>query len=390
MTSMLRSGISFGYQREGSKPHSLVAPLFCLFLAVHPSLAQQPTTGAIRVHVTCGDNGASARYVQVELVPASSRSGGGTSNSDQLKSTTDSGGNVLFNNVPVGTYFVDASLAGYLRPLRLISDTALRSSDPEIRKLVFDRVPNVTLDSSGSASVVFALERGATISGKVSYDDGVPIENISVLATRVQDSDHADGHGSIYAKTAEARATTDDRGIYRIAGLPAGTYIALARITMNHLQFHVAAKDNVTMTTAQPGDVNLTFYAPAAVEKVKAQEFKLGEQDERGGVDLVADLSHLHSIGGLVQAQGRAIARAGLELRGDGDAENRHGTITDETGSFRFDLIPEGSYKLMVYTSAIATGDAGAGERKPSLSVPVIVTNSDALDLSIDTQKVSR
>jgi hypothetical protein len=44
----------------------------------------------------------------------------------------------------------------------------------------------------------------------------------------------------------------------------------------------------------------------------------------------------------------------------------------------------------MVYTSVIATGDEGAGERKPSLSVPVIVTNSDALDLSIDTQEVSR
>jgi hypothetical protein len=328
--------------------------------------------------------------VQVELVPASSRSGADTSNSYQLKSTTDSSGNVLFNNVPIGTYFVDASLAGYLRPLRLISDTALRSSDPEIRKLVSDRVPNVTLDSSGSASVVFALERGAAISGKVSYDDGVPIENISVLATRVQDSDHADDHGSIYAKTFEARATTDDRGIYRIAGLPAGTYIASARITMNHLHVHVVAKDNFMMTSVQPGDVNLTFYARAAVQRVKAQEFKLGEQDERGEVDLVADLSHLHSIGGLVQSQGRAIAGAGLELRSDGDPENRHGTITDETGSFRFDLIPEGSYKLMVYTSAIATGDARAGERKPSLSVPVIVTNSDALDLLIDTQKVSR
>lgn len=378
-------------KRVGSKLRGLVAPLFCLFLVVHPSLAQQPaTTGAIRARITCGDNGAPARYVQVELVPASSRSGADTSNSYQLKSTTDSGGNVLFNDVPIGTYFVDASLAGYLRPLRLISDTALRSSDPEIRKLVFDRVPNVTLDSSGSASVVFALERGAAISGKISYDDGVPIENISVLATRVQDSDHADGHGSIYAKTVEARATTDDRGIYRIAGLPAGTYIASARITMNHLQVHAAAKDNVIMTTAQPGDVNLTFYALAAVQRVKAQEFKLGEQDERGEVDLVVDLSHLHSIGGLVQAQGRAIAGAGLELRSDGDPENRHGTITDETGSFRYDLIPEGSYKLMVYTSAIATGDAGTAERKPSLSMTVIVTNSNALDLVIDTQKVSR
>jgi hypothetical protein len=297
-----------------------------------------------------------------------------------LKSTTDSGGNALFNNVPVGTYFVDASLAGYLRPLRLISDTALRSSDPEIRKLVFDRVPNVTLDSSGSASVAFALERGAAISGKVSYDDGVPIENISVLATRVQDSDHADGHGSIYTKTFEARATTDDRGNYRIAGLPTGTYITFARIVMNHLQVH-PAKDNVMMTTAQPGDVNLTFYAPAAVQRMKAQEFKLGQQDEQQGVDLVADLIHLHSVGGFVQAQGRAVPGAGLELTGEGNPENRHGTITDKTGFFRFDLLPEGPYKLMVYA---------VGEHKPSMFIPVVVTNTDALDLLIDTQTVSR
>jgi hypothetical protein len=376
-------GISLSDQRVASRLIGLLVPFICLFLIVDPSSAQHPTpTGTIRVRITCGDNAASARYVHVTLVPVSSQVEGETSNHAQLESTTDGSGNVLFNNVPVGMYFVDASLAGYLRPLRLLSDTALRSSDPEVRKLVFDRVPNVTLDSSGSADVAFALERGAAISGKVSYDDGVPIESIGVRVTRVQDSDQADGRGSIYSKAFEAQAMTDDRGMYRIAGLPAGTYIASARITMNHLQVHVVAKDNVTMSAAQSGDVNLTFYAPSAIQRVKAQVFKLGQQDERQGVDLVADLSHLHSIGGFVQAQGRAVPGAGLELRGDVDPENRHGTITDETGSFRFDLLPEGPYKLIVYV--------GVGQPKPSVSVQVIVTNTDALDLTIDTQKVSR
>jgi hypothetical protein len=36
MASMLLSGISFGYQRVGSKLLGLVARLFCLFLVVHP------------------------------------------------------------------------------------------------------------------------------------------------------------------------------------------------------------------------------------------------------------------------------------------------------------------------------------------------------------------
>jgi hypothetical protein len=106
---------------------------------------------------------------------------------------------------------------------------------------------------------------------------------------------------------------------------------------MNPLQFHEVAKDNFTMSAAQSGDVNLTFYAPSAIQRVKAQVFKLGQQDELQGVDLVADLSHLHSIGGFVQAQGRAVPGAGLELKSDVDPENRHGSITDETGSFRFD-----------------------------------------------------
>ena len=359
------------------------------FLMAQLSFAQQMAgTGTITGHILCGDNGAPARYVHVTLVPALNIGGGESPKQTRLESSTDRDGDIVFSNVAAGTYFVDAALLGYLQPLHFVSKDALQSKDPEVRKLVFDRIPHVTLESMTSAHFAFALERGSAVSGRVAYDDTAPIESVGVQVVRVKDADsvQADGRKTIYKKEYEARAETDDRGLYRVAGLPAGTYTVSAKIAMNHLQVHPGPKNSFTMSVTQPGDVNLIFYAPATAQRIKAQEFNVAQGDERQGIDLVADLTHLHSIGGFVQRQGRRLAGAGFELKDESDPENRHGTVADETGFFRFDLLPEGAYQLMVYTPSSGTGEVEAGERKPAMSIPVIVKNADVLDLSIEVQ----
>ncbi|MHB1865726.1 MAG: MSCRAMM family protein [Candidatus Saccharimonadales bacterium] len=378
--------------RASGKRNLLAVPLggitlfILLFLAAQPLPAQQRKyAGVVTATITCGDNGAPARYASVTLVPAPNLAGGGAQTGGSLKSSTDSNGNVTFNNVSPGVYFVDAQFAGYLEPLHLVSDQALHSKDPDVRRLVFDQIPNVTLDSA-SAHVAFTLERGAAISGKVIYGDNVPFPSVTITVTRVggADSGQPGGRAAIDKKDFQARAETDDRGFYRVPGLPPGTYIASAKMGMNHLQV-ISTKNSFTLSTTQPGDVNLVFYAPATTERSKAQEINVGQGEERQDVDLVADLSSLHSVGGYVHSQGMMLAGAGLEMDDPQNPENRHGTLTDENGFFRFDLIPPGNYKLTAYppTGAIISSKTVV-KPKPAAAIPVVVTDADILDLSIN------
>ncbi len=373
-------------------PDQAYLVIFGCLLTLCTGFAQQrPSSGSglVTGRITCADTGAPARFVHVVLVPLSSPPGSSnqtqTQTQTRLESTTDRDGVILFSNVAAGAYFIDVSLAGYLQPLHLVSPEALQSKDPQRHKLVLDRIPNITVENGASAPLAVALERGAVLSGEVSYDDSAPIENVSVTATRVKvpNIDQGSGQSTTDISNFQARVATDDRGMYRISGLPPGAYIVSARISENHLKVNLGPGNAVKLATTQPGDVNLTFYASSSVEKSKAQEITLVQGDEKQGVDLTVDLTALRSVSGVVHHQGTPIQSAGLELKDRSDPENRHGTVTDEKGFFRFDLLPQGNYTLMAYPPQPDTPD-GATERKPSLSVPVAIQNRDISDLSID------
>ncbi len=68
------------------------------------------------------------------------------------------------------------------------------------------------------------LLKGAVIAGTVTNSNGDPIAGIRVRAQMIRDGA---GQRSRYGATARDRVT-DDRGNYRIYGLPAGTYLVMA------------------------------------------------------------------------------------------------------------------------------------------------------------------
>lgn len=358
--------------------------LLLSFVTASRAIAQQGgAAGAVMVHVTCADTGAPARFARVILQPVSDLEKGVAANQKRVEDSTDRNGDAAFQNVPAGMYLIDASLAGYIQPVHLIADQALQSQDPQIRKLVLNEVPHVTVESNTTSRAAAAMERGSAVSGRVIYDDGAPIENIAVQITRVGEvnSDAVDEKGLIYKRNSSFRSSTDDRGMYRVAGLPPGTYIASARIMTNHLRPRIFARDNVTLETTQAGDVNLTVYAPATTQRAKAQPIAVIEGEERQGVDLIADITHLHSVGGYVNRRGTVLPGAPVELDDVDDAENRHGSVADATGYFRFDLLGEAHYRLTAYPPRTLMD---SGERKASASMSVPVTNADVLDLNVD------
>jgi hypothetical protein len=121
---------------------------------------------------------------------------------------TDAKGGFRFDALPAGDYEVTVQRSGWVLPFASggpARGMAVRLGDGEAR--------------SGLALV---LQRAATIPGRILDEDGTPAASIEVDALSLRAGD-----GAPLAPAASAR--TDDRGEFRITGLPAGQYFLVAR-----------------------------------------------------------------------------------------------------------------------------------------------------------------
>jgi hypothetical protein len=123
---------------------------------------------------------------------------------------TDTDGRFVVLNVPIGRVTVSAKKAGYVTT----TFGARRPGMPPIPLDVKDGVP--------TDGVEIRMAKSGAISGSIIDEFGDPAEAITVSAQRVL---RVEGFTSVM-KLAEA--VTDDRGAYRLGGLPAGTFLVTA------------------------------------------------------------------------------------------------------------------------------------------------------------------
>lgn len=116
----------------------------------------------------------------------------------------DGGGSFRSNPLEPGLYSVAANVPGYIQ-----------DSPPTITSRPFYRPgDNVTL----------TMIKGGVITGKVKNSTDEPLIAISVRAIRVRDQEGK----PLPVTTSYRDRLTDDRGIYRLYGLPPGTYVVAA------------------------------------------------------------------------------------------------------------------------------------------------------------------
>jgi hypothetical protein len=380
-----------------------------------PASAAAQAAGVVTGRVVAQDTQQPARFVQVMLQnvaaatsrgdmtitfqgeggdgPPQVRVGGGGS----LNTRTDAEGNFTLEGVVPGDYYATASAPGYV-PLRLLLQAAVSAgADPAS---LLAAIPQVHVDVQGSSSVTVNLERGGTISGKVAWEDGSPAAGISLSA--IAATVGSTGSTASLAGTAQLPAvlqriqspggvtnfaTTDDRGVFRISGLPSGDYLLRSVIQPPVQQGRGRG--------FQFGSA-IWVYSPGMFRKADAKAITVKAGEERTDVRMVIDLRSLRTVSGHASAaSGPSVASGRVTLVDPNNTDLQlYGSIAPN-GDFSVRYVPAGSYTLQVSgaSSRVASG-RGRDNSEPSVSFqpftqPVLVSDTDVTGVGVSLTPVA-
>ena len=323
--------------------------LIVFALPVSPLAAQTPGTATVAGVVTL--KGEPARNVSVALQPA-----GQYNQKDTQRTMTDEAGRFRFERIKAGRYVLGALAPGFVSP----SDTQFGPQGKTIN-----------LADGENAQVELPLRVGGVITGRVTDSRGNPVVGEAIQLYRLNQQGKPEAmwlgpNGMFYA--------ADDRGIYRLYGLPAGRYLVGLGFEQRPNSF--------TMTTSRV--FYPRTYHPNATDQSQARPVEVSEGRETSGIDIViSELKRNYDVTGRVTYADTGRPAVGMEV-GYGSffaGSNYVGLSsfgsapTNSAGEFRIQNILPGKY----------AASAQPGKDDDSYSEPVRfeIADGDVEDLEL-------
>src|SRR5262245_2754039 len=206
------------------------------------------------------------------------------------RARTDESGRFNFTGLPAGRYSVSALAPGYFS----LED----SNFPGMRGKTFnltdgDRVENVDLE----------IKRGGVIAGRVTDAQGRPVieERVNIIKF---DADNRLRSAFYYSANYDMYIT-DDRGFYRIYGLPEGRYL----VSVGHAERPGSA------TIISRREFYPRVFYPNATSESEAKVIEVGEGSEATNIDItVSDPKQTYDVYGRVVDGGSGQPVAGVEV----------------------------------------------------------------------------
>jgi uncharacterized protein (DUF2141 family) len=212
----------------------LLLLLCCCLLSLSSAFAQdqedndKPARSVVRGRVLFADSEQPLRRATVRLRKEFNR--------DFLKRTVSGKrGEFSFQGLPAGTYYIDVDAPGVVSLSNGVSFTDLGYSIED------SSLTTVTVDGANDVKTEVRAIRGAVISGRIAYADGEPATHAQIVLYRQK------GQTSVLFFF-DHPVFTDDRGVYRIEGLPAGQYFVGA--IENHSGGNTMPRDAAGLVTA--------------------------------------------------------------------------------------------------------------------------------------------
>jgi protocatechuate 3,4-dioxygenase beta subunit len=325
-------------ERERSKSRAALA-FFLLLFAVASASAQKEAPATVAGRVTNGDHGVAGVVVTLTASDAPARSRA------TVRTKTDAEGRYRITNVPPGRYQAMPFAPAYV-----------------VEGMAETYPPGKTLTLSAgdvAEDVDFRIERGGVITGRIADAEGNPLigQQVTIMTA---DANPNTGRRIVgVGPTADPRShMTDDRGIYRIYGLPAGRY-------------YVSAGSDTGNGAVSYGRRKLyrrTFY-PEATDESQAQVVEVSAGGEAGNVDirLGSPLKTYKASGRFVDAAtGQPVPNVIFGYGTVDPATHRiatsyGGAATDANGEFVSEGLTPGHYAVFVFPrTSLPQASAGA------------------------------
>jgi 5-hydroxyisourate hydrolase-like protein (transthyretin family) len=258
----------------------------------------------------------------------------------------------------------------------------------------YDRpaTPITVADAQRVDNLKISMARGAVIAGTVT-DDGQPIPDAVVRISQYRMVDGERVLSPVFQTGGPTNDTTDDRGAYRIYGLPAGDYVVsvaprlmaggdIRQMTAADIQSVRQAIQAAQATAANPGPkppdpVTVTYasvFYPGTTDAANATLVSVGPGDERSGIDMTMQLVRTAHIDGIVLTPA-GVPPSTVQLLLVNSAANAGGpsiislnrVVPGPDGKFSYTGVAPGTYKISaratVQGSNGANANAGGGGR---------------------------
>lgn len=318
---------------------------------------EPPAKSTVRGKVVYDDTGRPVRRARIYLFKTDGKSSG------NLNSLTNNNGEFEIKNVPQGKYFVMVNSPGILTPFGFADDFDQIEKYPE--QEFFDRAKEFfdefSIDGTSDKKIEIKAKRGGAISGKVTYSNGDPAVGVRVNVLRKKDKTFSRVMTGLNASIFSGVAT-DDRGVYRVSGLPPGEYlVSVAEPSSHNDKNSFFGNDGFDpLGISSVGSFLVTYY-PDANTPENATTVKINLGQEQDDINITIADRELHKIAGKVIARGdkNPIKGATVRLKKKdnkiksifGDRE-LNSVQTDEQGNWSFQELPDGVYTITVESFA--------------------------------------
>jgi hypothetical protein len=321
-------------------------------------------SGSIAGRVLTADTGRPVKRARVTV------SGGGRGG---RVTTTDDQGRYQVTDLPAGTYTITGSKNGFV-------DAIYGQRRPQQ-----PGTPVPIADAQAAAGLDLRLTRGGVITGRVLDEDGEALARALVTVQRYQ---YVQGQRQL---TPAGGDQTDDRGQYRVFGLPPGDYYVsataagFAQAIGRGLQQLAAGLGALggrggrgAGAVAAPGatDAEPTGYAPTyypgVVSAPDAGKVTVGSGQELAGIDFQIQLVPLATVSGIVAGADDVVPVLLMPQDAGGTGPFGGQMLTGRSqadGTFAIANVPPGRY--------VAVARAGGRNSDPRIGLQSIVVNGE-------------
>ena len=285
-------------------------------------LQQQTGTAAISGRVTAAETGLPIRRAQVRIMAPELRGSRNT--------MTDAEGRFTVGGLPAGRYNIMFTKSGFVQ-------AQYGQKRPNQPGRSIELAEGQKIDR-----VDAALMRGGVIAGRVFDEYGEP-----VVDARVQVMQHRWVNGRRRLVNMGRMGQSNDRGEFRVWGLPSGDFFVSAVATERQMFMDAASAAN---DTSESTGYAPTYYPGTAISE-EAQRVTLTPGQEVGGIDFQLVTTRTVRVSGTaLLSDGRPMSNANVMLFAraaiEGGMMSPQGGSTDASGGFTIPGVTPGEYIL--------------------------------------------